>query len=261
MVKTASRGALFGLACLLGVLAAASQARAESPPATTPGPPDLETLLEGIADQSDALIQAFEIGAFRVRTRVRQFDSDGEVKLDRRALDVIEQVEGKPVARLVEATENGEDVLEKLKAERAERRAKAKKKADADDGSKKRSDFPNPFRSSVSNDYHFEIRPPSAKRPDLLRIAFRPKGKPKKELFVGMAVVDPVKRTMIRLSARPSKFPLGLDEMMLTVTFDEVEGRPVIRRIDGEGKGGLLFIKKHFKFGSAFSAWSFPSPG
>ncbi|MDF1566253.1 MAG: hypothetical protein P1V51_24690 [Deltaproteobacteria bacterium] len=248
---------LAGVIAICGAPAFVSAAEGEEAPAVS-----IEILLEGVALQSEGLVESFATGEYEVRTRVLEIDDDGRPKMERNTIDRVVQKEGVPELTLVSAVEGGEDVRERILEERAERQEEAKKEA-AEEGrdgkGRERGDFPNPFRGELQEKYRFEIAGPDRHVPGALKVTFEPKGKPDKKLFTGHAIIDAERRRMISLTARPSKYPFGLDEMFISVTFGEEGGRPILQRIFGKGRGGLPLMKRNFEFSSRFLQWKLPA--
>jgi hypothetical protein len=140
---------------------------------------------------------------------------------------------------------------EKARKGEAERTKKEKEHKKDDD------DLALPFSS---DGYVYDQVSVDAADPTRVEISFMPK-KPGKHSVEGKVWVDTTTGTILSAGAKLSKPPTFVDWVHFTVELGaKTPLGPAISRLTFEGKGGLLFIRKHFRGEVKMSDYRFAPP-
>ena len=119
-----------------------------------------------------------------------------------------------------------------------------------------RLSFESPFAPSKQPLYRFRILGPDRSGPNRVRISYEPAGERTVELSIGEAIVDTAEGRMVRLSGHPSKFPWFVERMQVTLVYEEPTPLgSMLSRMEGEGEGGFLFIRKRMRMEGNFGDW------
>jgi hypothetical protein len=142
--------------------------------------------------------------------------------------------------------ENGKDKTADAQKRATERRAKRLGDPDAQAEAKKK-DLRLPFLASESARYVFSVAERDANDPNRVKIAFVPKV-PAENAIKGSAWVDEKDREVLTVGFSLSKNPTFVDHVEVTIVFDlpTALGRAP-SRVSFDGRGGFLFIHKHFR--------------
>ncbi|HVE87896.1 MAG TPA: hypothetical protein VND93_33790 [Myxococcales bacterium] len=219
------------------------------------GPPPVpEALLQKMAACDARLKHLYREGAVTMSSRVEELDKAGKVEHSQEVVHRLSRKEGKPHADVVRATRDGKDVTE------AERQQAEQADRDERSGGKK-AELTTPFAAEVQQSYAFHLLGPNARDPRFQRLAFAPRGKPSRDLWVGEAVVDPETGAVRWMKQRPSELPAFVDRMEMVLEFHAAtpEGYAV-SDLTMEGEGGLPLFKKRFRVVSKFSDYQAPPP-
>lgn len=238
------------LAALLPVVG-----RAGAPPAGTAVPAELLARLA----ESDRRLEPFtRKGSCESRTVWEELDRHGKVKSRSEFHSRVRYDGGEMSTEVIRAVRDGQDVT----AEEREKRAKEKARKKESSGKKQvRLSFESPFAPSKQSAYRFRMLGPDPSGPNRVRIAYEPAGERTVELSVGEAVVDTAEGRMVRMSGHPSKFPWFVERMEVTLVYEEPTPLgSMLSRMEGEGEGGFLFIRKRMRMQGTFGDWKADAP-
>ncbi|MFY0572980.1 hypothetical protein F0U62_08585 [Cystobacter fuscus] len=179
-----------------------------------------------------------------------ELDDEGKTKSRLESVERNEWRGGKRASSVVRATQDGQDVTEKVREQRVK-----EEKARAESKEKQFQLDYLPFSAREQGRYRFEVKGPDSRRPNLLRIAFAPKeGSKCPDGLVGEALVDGSRGELLRISTRPTQLPKLADKVDITLEFDApgAQGRE-LTRILATGEGGVLFIRRRVRSTTTFS--------
>ena len=168
-----------------------------------------------------------------------EIDGDGNVE-GTRSMDARVEADGVHKAKLVilKYVEDGEDKTDDAR----------EKQADA--AKKPHKEHRMPFLASEQARYTFDEVEVDAAHPTHVRVTFVPK-EPAEDTVEGSAWVDVPTGHVLTAGFKLSKPDLFVDYVNVTLEFGaETPLGPAVSRATIDGKGGLLFFRKHFR-GSA----------
>lgn len=229
--------------------------RAGAPPAGNAVPAELLARLA----ESDRRLEPFtKKGSCESRTVWEELDRHGAVKSRSEFHSKVRYDGGEMSTEVIRAVRDGEDVTAEERAKRAKEKAKKKESS----GKKQvRLSFESPFAPSKQSLYRFRILGPEPSAPDRVRISYEPAGEKTVELSIGEAVVDTKAGRLIRLSGHPSRFPWFVDRMQVTLVYEEPTPLgSMLSKMEGEGEGGFLFIRKRMRMHGTFGDWKVEDP-
>ena len=140
---------------------------------------------------------------------------------------------------VLKVIEDGEDKTEDARKEALE----GEKKSDEE---KKKSRLEIPFATATQVRYLFDRVETDPVNPSRVRIAFRPR-QADSHSVEGSAWVDSGAGQFLSAGFKVCKPGMLVDYVHVTVEFGATDLGPVVSRITFDGKGGLLFIHKHFR--------------
>jgi hypothetical protein len=144
------------------------------------------------------------------------------------------------VARLtvIRYLEDGKDKTEEGIREAREAAEKKKDKA---------HELKMPIRTEEQSRYVFDQVETDPNHPSRVRITFVPKD-PEENTVEGSAWVDTTSGTPISAGFKLSKTPLFVDYVHFSVEFGAPTSLgPAVSKVNVDGKGGILFFRKHFR--------------
>ena len=237
------------LAAVLGlfVVAAPLETRADGTAAVV-GAPVPEELMQGLAQHAAGFEEMKRRGAFTMNGKIEEVDGDGkaeEVKeIVLRSIPTPTPLDR--VTTVFSYLENGKDKTADAQKRATERRAKRLNDPDAQAEAKKK-DLRLPFLAAERGRYVFSVAERDANDPNRVKIAFAPKV-PAENAIKGSAWVDEKTRDILTVGFSLSKNPTFVDHVEVTIVF----GLPTAlglapSRVSFDGRGGFLFIHKHFR--------------
>lgn len=235
---------------LMAVVAGSAAAGTEAP----------AELLRKLAEHDARLMALYQQGAVTMSNKVEELNGDGKVEHSQEVVVRLQSKDGQPDGELVRAVRDGKDVTAEEQKNREARRLS--EGGGAKDGGKKevKVALSTPFGAEVQEKYRFEVLGPDQHTPGWLRVAFTPKGKKSKELWIGEAVVDPEKGSLHWMKQRPSDYPAFVDRMDMVLEFQTPTPMgPAVTTVRIEGQGGLPFFKKKFRAVTSFSDYAMPA--
>lgn len=206
-------------------------------------------VMAGLAQHAARFEDMKRRGAFVFSGRLEEVDGDGKAS-DWRELVV--RVTPRPdpnlsaLTNVIRYVENGKDKTDEARKKDEERKTKPKKK-DRD------KDIKLPFLASEQARYVFTMGERDPVHPSRVKVAFFPK-EPAEDAIKGSAWVDDADREILSMGFSFSRNPTFIDHVDVTIVFDLAT--PLGRapsRVTFDGRGGFLFIRKHFRGVATFS--------
>jgi len=224
--------------------------------AAEPGPVP-EDLLKRLADRDAQISRLYQEGSVTLSSTVEELDGNGGVGHSQELVVRLSLKDGKQATEVVRATRDGKDVTEDERAAEAEKRAQAEVQPKPKGAPKRKVELSTPFGATAQPDYSFRVLGPDQNDPKKLRVAFGPKGKPSKDLWVGEAIVDPETGALLWMKQHPSDLPLFVNQMDMVIEFfAQTELGNAVSKLRIEGEGGPPFFKRKFRSVTSFSDYS-----
>ncbi len=241
------RSLVLGAVLGLFVVAAPLETRAD-PTAAAAGAPVPEELMQGLAQHAAGFEDMKRRGAFTMNGKMEQVDGEGKAE-EVKEIVLRSIPTPTPMDRMTTVfsyLENGKDKTADAQKRAVERRAKRLTDPDAQAEAKKK-DIRLPFLAAERARYVFSVSERDANDPNHVKIAFAPKV-PAENAIKGSAWVDEKTREVLTVGFSLSKNPTFVDHVEVTIVF----GLPTAlgrapSRVSFDGRGGLLFIHKHFR--------------
>jgi hypothetical protein len=207
-------------------------------PAARAEPPSAE-LMARLADYAQRF-DALKTGAsFLVDGRMETLDGDGKSDSVKLMTARVESDGKKQRFVVLKYVEDGEDKTDDARKEARER--EAKKKPD------KKKQIKMPILPSEQSRYVFDQAEVDKTDPTRVRLTFAPKT-PEDDTIEGSAWVDTKTATLISAGFKLSRTPIFVDFVHFKVEFGAPTSPiPAISRVTVDGKGGILFFRKHFR--------------
>jgi hypothetical protein len=197
-------------------------------------------LMARLAAHNDGMEKLLESYTMVIDSSSSEDDSDGKPLHKSRSLSRAVSVNGKRHTKVVSATKDEKDDVERAQKEATE--------ADAKDDR-----HPSPFISKMQPKYRFTEL--GATPEGYLRIGFAPKSGPSSDYLQGDAVVDPQAGELVKMRCGLSKNPAFVDKLDMGMEFGAtVDGRRALSVMTFDGAGGFLFYKRR---GSAVLRFSY----
>lgn len=228
----------------VSVLLAASVALAGLAwPRTAAAQPPDPGLLARLAQHVAAIHDLGKRASLRLDELTEELDGDGKVSSTKTEVAHVE-TDGKTSHEIVErATKDGKDVT----AEEQERAKKEEAEAAGKKGKEDEELLTIPFSAAAADIYNYDQVATDAADSNRVEIAFTPK-KPTKHTVEGKAWVDTTNGTVISAGVKLSKPPTFVDWVHFTIELGaKTPLGPALSRLTFEGKGGILFVRKHFR--------------
>lgn len=240
--------ATLGIALAFGAPALADETAPAPPVASIPPGAVPEALMKGLAAHADRIEDMKKRGAYTFTGTMEELDGDGKVD-EKTDMQCRSTPTGQGMDRIVKwmhYAENGKDSTAERQKKSDEWREKRKK--EAAEHKKNKNDWKLPFLASEQTRYNFSIAADrDAAHPERVKIIFDAK-EPAEDAFKGSAWVDTNDKEVLSAGFSLSKNPTFVDHVSITMVFglQTALGRaPSTMTFDG--KGGFLFIHKHFR--------------
>jgi len=251
---------LFGRSLLVGavlglvIVGAPRETRADVAGEVTANAAVPDALLQGLAQHAARFEEMKRRGAFTMSGKIEEVDGDGHADEVKEILlrSIPTPAPMDRITTVVRYLENGKDKTADAQKRATERRNKRLKDPDEQAEAKKK-DLRLPFLASESARYVFTIAERDAAAPNRIRIAFAPKT-PAENAIKGSAWVDEGDREILSIGFSLSKNPTFVDHVEITIVFGlptQLGRAP--SNIAFDGRGGFLFIHKHFRGAATLS--------
>ncbi len=231
----------------VAVLAAATwSAHAEAAPPS----PELMAKLAESAARFEALALH---GRYSFAGHMETVDGDGRADDVKEMRAHVEPSGELPRMIIDRYLEDGEDKTEEARADAVKREEKRRR-----DPERHKKRLRMPTLASEQGRYDFDVVETDPRDPSRVKLAFNPRA-PDEHTLEGTAWVDGQKGTVLSAGFKLSRTSLFVRYVHVTVVFgaDTAFG-PAISRIDFEGEGGILFVRKHFRGSATLSDYRAP---
>jgi hypothetical protein len=216
-------------------------------------------LMAGLASHAARFEEMKRRGAFTMNGRMEELDGDG-VARNTKVIELRSTPTHAPMDRMtnvIRYLENGEDKTSDAQ-ERADKR-RTKRLGDPDTQAEERKkDLKLPFLAGEQSRYTFALVERDAAQPSHVRVAFAPKI-PAENAIKGSAWIDEKERAVLSVGFSLSKNPSFIDHVDITIVFGLATalGRAP-SRLSFDGRGGFLFVHKHYRGSAVLSQPAFP---
>jgi hypothetical protein len=206
------------------------------------GPQALGPLLARLAGHAARFEEMKRRASFTLAGHIEELDGNGAVDGSKDLVVRFTATPTESIREIVRYLEDGAD-----KTAEAQKKAAARKKSGHKPAGR---DVHLPFLASEQSRYVFSLAERDRSNPSLVRVAFHPK-KAARDAYKGSAWVDARDGEILSMGFSPSKNPIFVEHIDVTMRFDlrTALGRAP-SKLTFEGKGGVLFVRKHFR-GSA----------
>lgn len=213
-----------------------------------PGAAVPDALMNGLAQHAEHFEEMKKRGAFTMTGRMEEVDGDGKPS-DTKEIQLRSTPTPAPMDRItnvIRFVDNGKDETAAAQKRANERRAKSLKAPNRIEEQKKQ-ELKLPFLPSEQPRYVFKVMERDPAQPSRVRISFQPKT-PAVNAIKGSAWVDENEREVLSMGFSPSKNPTFVDHVEITIVFGlRTELGRAPSRVSFDGRGGFLFIRKHYR--------------
>jgi hypothetical protein len=226
-------------AVLFPLLSLATVALAPRIARAAPPSPDL---MARLAARAVAMEELRTRATFAMEGHVETLDGDGKVvKVKTSSARVVkEEGDKRPHTVVLKATEDGKDSTEDERKEVRERESKSE-----EDRTKEHLDIP--FMAEAQPKYVFDQVETDPSDPSRVRIAFKPK-QADSHSIEGSAWVNATDAQFLSAGFKVCKPGALVEFVHVTIELGaKTELGPAVSKVSFEGKGGFLFIRKHFR--------------
>jgi outer membrane lipoprotein-sorting protein len=202
-------------------------------------PPDPE-MMARLAVHAEAVETMRTHASYALEGELDAIDGDGKVDSVKKMTARIEADGEKTRLVVVKCTENGKDVTEDARKDARTGNEKSK-----EERAKRYVELP--LRASIQPRYVFDQIAVNPADPTLVEISFVPK-EPSEHTSEGTAWIDTKTGTLVSAGFKLSKPGFFVDYIHFTIEMGEKTSLgPAISRVTVDGKGGILFFRKHFR--------------
>jgi hypothetical protein len=237
--RSASLVSLFRFASLVALVALVFLVGAVVPRTAYAQPPDAD-LLARVAIHAQAIEKMRTHASYLLEGELDSLDGDGKVAgVKKMTARVVADGER---ARLVvlKCTEDGKDATESARKD-------ARTGNDRTKDQRKKEHVEMPFLAEAQPHYVFDQIAVDTADPSRVQISFVPK-EPNEHTSEGSAWIDTKAGTLLSAGFKLSKPGFFVDYVHLTIELGVMtEIGPAISKVTVDGKGGLLFLRKHFR--------------
>jgi hypothetical protein len=201
-------------------------------------PPDPE-LMARLVSHAEALERMRTHAAYLVQGELDSLDGDGKVDGVRKLVGRVDADGDRSRLVVVSYSEDGKDKADEIRKQVKEANARSKEEREKDH-------LEMPFGSAAQSRYVFNQIAVDPADPSRVQIGFVPKA-PTEHTSEGSVWVDTKTATFLSAGFKLSKPGFFVDYVHVTIEFGETTSLgPAISRVTIDGRGGLLFIHKHF---------------
>jgi hypothetical protein len=203
------------------------------------GPQALGPLLVRLAGHAARFEEMKRRASFTLAGHIEEVDGNGAVDGSKDLVVRFTATPTESIREIVRYLEDGADKTAEARKKAAERKKRGHKPAGRD--------VHLPFLASEQPRYVFSLAERDRSNPSLVRVAFHPK-KAARDAYKGSAWVDARDGEILSMGFSPSKNPIFVEHIDVTMRFDlrTALGRAP-SKLTFEGKGGVLFVRKHFR--------------
>jgi hypothetical protein len=184
--------------------------------------------------------------SYAIEGRLELLDGDGNPD---KTKELWGQVVADGVSARLHVIRYLEDGKDKTEDGIREAREAADKKKD------KSHELKMPIRAEEQSRYVFDQVETDSRDPTRVRITFVPR-EPEEDTVEGSAWIDSTSGTPISAGFKLSRTPLFVDYVHFSVEFGATTALgPAVSKVNVDGKGGILFFRKHFRASATLSGY------
>jgi hypothetical protein len=221
-------------------LLAASLALALVAPRLARAQPPAPELLARVAVHAEAIERMRTHASYAIEGELDSLDGDGKVEGVKKVKARIEADGEKTRLIILSSFDDGKDTTEQARKDARKGNERTKEE-------RAKQHVEMPFVGSVQPRYTFDQIAVDPADPTRVEIAFVPK-EPSEHTSEGSAWIDTKSGTLLSAGFKLSKPGFFVDYIHLTIELAaKTELGPAISRVTVDGKGGILFLRKHFR--------------
>lgn len=210
-------------------------------------PPDAD-LLARLAVHAAAIERMRTHASYAIEGELDSLDGDGKVDSVKKMTARIVADGEKTRLVVVKCTDDGKDTTEQARKD-----ARAGNERTKEERAKEHVEMP--FVAEAQPHYVFDQIAVDAADPTRVQISFVPK-EPNEHTSEGSAWVDARTGTLLSAGFKLSKPGMFVEYVHLTIELAaKTEIGPAISRVTVDGKGGILFFRKHFRGAATLSEY------
>jgi len=219
-------------------------ALASSPARAEPPSPEL---MQKLADHAARFERMRTHASYRVEGKLEQIDGDGQPSSVKRMKARVD-ADGREALWIVEEySEDGEDKTEEAREKEVERRRERKRSG--------KKPLRMPTLAEEQPRYVFDVVELDRADPSRVKLTFVPKARDERSIE-GSAWVDTKTGNILSAGFKLSKTSMFVDFVHVKVRFGaETPLGPAVSSVEFEGKGGILFLRKHFRGSAVVSGY------
>ena len=203
-----------------------------------------EAPAEGLMKRLAAHAASFEAmrthASYAAQGKLEQLDGDGKVSGVKEMHARVEADGTRAKFVVLSYFEDGTDKTE-------DARKDAKDRAEKKDPDREKRQIRMPFLASQKDRYVFDVAEKDKADPSRVRITFVPVTKDESTIE-GSAWVDERAGTVLSAGFKVSRTSMWVDYMHIQVEFGAPTPLgPAVSKVSMDGKGGILFLRKHFR--------------
>ncbi len=216
-------------------------------PRTALAEPPSPELLAKLADYANRFEQQRTHASFAVEGRLDELDSDGKTDGTKELWGHVDADGHDARLTVIRYLEDGKDKTDDAVKEARESAEKSKKRK------KEGKEIKMPIRGDTQNRYVFDQVETDPNDPSRVRITFVPKERAD-DTVEGSAWVNAESGAPISAGFKMSRTPMFVDYIHFTVEFGVPTSLgPAVSKVIVDGKGGILFFRKHFRATASLS--------
>jgi hypothetical protein len=203
--------------------------------------PPTPELLQHLAGQANTFEAMRAHASYLLHAELDRLDGDGHADNVKRMEARVEGDGKDQHVVILRFTDDGEDTTVE------ERKKQHEKEEDAKKGKKDPHLLKNPFLAEQQGRYVFDVAETDRADPSRVRVTFVPK-EPADDTMEGSLWVDAKTGRPFSAGFKVSKPGMFIDYLHVTMELGaDTPMGPAVSRMTVEGKGGILFLRKHFR--------------
>ena len=227
---------------LLGAITLARNAAAEAPS------PELMAKLATHADRFERMRSR---ASYSIVGRMEQVDGDGKASATKEMVARVEPNGLFPQFIVDRYLEDGEDKTDEAR-EQANERAEARKR---DPAKFKKKEIRIPTLASEQPRYVFDVVEVDKTVPSRVKLSFTPRERDERSIE-GTAWIDAAQGTVLSAGFKLARTAMFVSFVHVKLVFGEdTPLGPAVSKVEFEGEGGLLFIRKHVRGSATLSRY------
>lgn len=231
--------------CLATVLLGATVARKAAAEAPSP------ELMAKLAAHADRFERMRSSASYSIVGRMEQVDGEGKASTTKEMVARVEPNGLFPQFIVDRYLEDGEDKTDEAREE-ANERAEARKR---DPAKYKKKEIRIPTLASEQPRYVFDVVEVDKTVPSRVKLSFTPRERDERTIE-GTAWIDTAQGTVLSAGFKLARTSMFVNFVHVKVVFGEnTPLGPAVSKVEFEGEGGLLFIRKHVRGSATLSRY------